>query len=176
LVNRKLNTTPLLPSEVLPGCEFRMGIETYTVTSVEDGLYTCERLQPTFKDASEEYEVRVVPLSNLRPIDLWDYNNVLADYLMKSLDFIAEPMGIYRRMVGSYEVVVKDSFYLEDCVKLTITETASLSYGFSNIVRNVYHNTFWYFHELQKAIYDTTGQMILTPMGKRLMLTKRAIE
>jgi hypothetical protein len=176
LINRKLNTTPLLPSEVLPGCEFRMGIETYTVTAVEDGLYTCERLQPTFKDASEEYEVRVVPLSNLRPIDLWDYNNVLTDYLMKSLDFIAEPMGIYRRKVGKYEVIVKDSFYLEECAKLNITYTESLNIGFKEIVRTAYNAPVWYFNELQSLIYHVTGQMLLTPMGKRLMLTKRAIE
>lgn len=165
MINRKLNTTPLLPSEVLPGCEFRMGIETYVVTSVEGELYTAERLQTDFKTWADEYEVRTTMLPYLRPIDLWDYNNTLTDYLMKSLDFIREPLGIYRRMVGSYEVVLKDCFYLDDCARLSITRK-----GFTVT------SPVWFFNELQVSIYNATGQMLYTPMGKRLMLTKKAID
>jgi hypothetical protein len=62
-------------------------------------------------------------------------------------------------------VIVKDCFALDECVRLEIHT--------SDMVTRL---PVFYFHELQYYIYKVTGQMLLTHMGKRLMLTRRAIE
>lgn len=151
MINRKLNNTPLLITELRPGNLVYFDLyEQYVVTEATDGVQI-ERFSKDFTGRlnTDVYDLQCVPVERLLPIPLWTAGDTLAPYLLESL-------GFERRLSGYHlgGVRVTDDFWkVEQC---------TVSYR-GNI------KPVWYLHELQNAVADYTGVMPLSEMGRLLL-------
>lgn len=157
MINRKLNTTPLLFDELRTGNVVYFDLyEQYVVTGKEEGLIQIERFSRDYGTGHDVYDLQTVNVERVLPVPLWTAGDTLAHYLLSALGFERKISGWH---LGT--VRVTDDFWRHE----------QATVGCAGNITPV-----WYLHELQNAVQDYTGVMPLSEMGSMLLRTQNKSE